>query len=149
MPSARRVNVTCGASKKVITLSDIANSPSVKQQVCDFFAVSTSSVLQLWDEEFKDFVDVENESEIKKSSKLNISLVKEATSLQSPVQIMMSPSSPSSTGIQASGTTPRSSTQPYPPTPSSTHRWPIVTEVSIHLFSPELRKVLETGGLLL
>lgn len=145
MSTARRVHVTCGANKKVITLSDVA---SAKQQVCDFFAVSTSSVLQIWDEGFQDFVDLENDGEIKNLSKLNVSIVREAPGSQNAVMIMQSPSSSPAIFHELtprSLTAPSASNQTVLSTPSSAAQWPIVIQVPVHLFSPELRKVLESG----
>ena len=150
--SSIRVHVTCGTDKKVINLKE---TETIAEQVRQSFKLSGSFILQVWDEEFKDFVNVESDSDVSNKSKLNIVLAVVSAAMQTPrLDSLMSVTPPTSSDFVNISTTTSSTTTSVTSAacqskPLSTKQWPACVQVPVHLFSPELKTVLESDRTLL
>jgi hypothetical protein len=71
MSSMLRYHITCGLEKKI---ASIDNSENLLATILALFSVSadTSYVLQVWNADFEDFVDVENPAALPDISKLKL-----------------------------------------------------------------------------
>jgi hypothetical protein len=131
---SRRVHVTCGQVKKLIVAND---GTSITEKVRQEFSFSDSFCLQVWDEEFKDFVNVESEVEIIDKSKVNVVISSDSFTVNvNPIAVSSPTVTPSR---ETSGALCDISS------PTSTRQWPVCIQVPLHLFPPDLKKVLDSG----
>lgn len=137
---SKRVHVTCGDVKKVITVADDDTVGAIQAA----FPSLNGFRIQLWLSDFGDFVDIESDTVVDNCARINVVSTMRNAMPSSQPSTSQSPSTSHSTVSADPSTDDHDELQPASGVSGTSARipWPLVWTVPENLFSDEVKKAL-------